>query len=215
MLDSTPSCPAFADELGQGTKRNFDNVAPVTDRRGASPADNAISSDGSFPLNRRASPLPCNHSPADVNSSVGINSSPIRPPTCPPVGGIDSVCFAAAVPSTPVNEPQAKTREEFLKDKLKAAKEAVARKTPADKSTCVEVFCGCGELSEALANRGFDALGIDCNQNKDRPRCKKYIKLDLSTAEGLLIQHGCFASVSPALVRGPLAMYSDRDLSVA
>ena len=48
----------------------------------------------------------------------------------------------------------------------------------------LELFCGCGELTVALGNAGFAAIGIDCKFNKDKPR-GPYLVLDLASDDAL------------------------------
>ena len=45
----------------------------------------------------------------------------------------------------------------------------------------LELFCGCGELTVALGNAGFAAIGIDC---KDKPR-GPFLVLDLASDDAL------------------------------
>ena len=47
----------------------------------------------------------------------------------------------------------------------------------------VEVMCGCARLTKEFNTAGFEAVGIDCKNNKDTPLAKcKWI--DLSTTRG-------------------------------
>jgi len=59
----------------------------------------------------------------------------------------------------------------------------LARPLGKSKKKAIETFAGCGRLAGELQKVGFEAIGIDCKDNKDRP-VSKVINMDLTTAWG-------------------------------
>ena len=48
----------------------------------------------------------------------------------------------------------------------------------------LELFCGCAELTVALGEAGFVAIGVDCKYNKDTPK-GPYLVMDLSSDDAV------------------------------
>ena len=85
-------------------------------------------------------------------------------------------------------------RHRIDKSKHHLKKKTMVRLESAESSACqvpegpfngaLELFCGCGELTVALGNAGFAAIGIDCKFNKDKPK-GPYLVLDLSSDDAV------------------------------
>lgn len=82
-----------------------------------------------------------------------------------------------------VRRSKAKLR---VNEKTAEHDEPIKDNAPITKVGAVELFCGCAELSLQMSLLGLDAVGVDYEHNKDKPR-EKGISIDMAKPSGIPI----------------------------
>jgi hypothetical protein len=106
--------------------------------------------------------------------------------TVTPAASDDEVDSKTGCAVKKVGEESRKVCQQVGKVELSRVQKATAtkrRKVLGGRRKAYEVFCGCARLTKALCLAGFDATGVDCKENKDRPESKSIV-IDLGTKYG-------------------------------
>ena len=116
-----------------------------------------------------------------VSSSSSEGSATVTPPTSPRPAERTQPFLQPRIilkPAILANERDSSDHLSYIRrfqsvskapPKKTTMEDFVAKKQPRRKKA-LEVFCGCGALSGAMAESGFEVKGVDFDGNKDKPQ---------------------------------------------
>ena len=145
-----------------------------------------------------------------VSSSSSEGSATVTPPTSPRPAERTQPFLQPRIilkPAILANERDSSDHLSYIRrfqsvskapPKKTTMEDFVAKKQPRRKKA-LEVFCGCGALSGAMAESGFEVKGVDFDGNKDKPQVQVCM-FNLTTARGKAEFHRFLKEFKPDFV---------------